>query len=67
MSEERRQTHSQDPAEGSEEEAQTSGAEKAKKDHKKGEKAEGREPTEHPQDPAEGGEDEVEAPGADKP
>ena len=68
MGEERRQVHSQEPAEGSKEDVGASGAEKsyaADRDTAEGLNDEERS-SEHPQEPAEGGEEEVEAPGADR-
>jgi hypothetical protein len=68
VNEERKPVHSQEPAEGAEEDTQAPGADKA--DEGRGEAggpdAEERS-AEHPREPAEGGEDEAEAPGADRP
>lgn len=67
MSEERRQVHPQEPAEGSEEDVEAPGAEKAGEDRGTADGTSAEERSyEHPQEPAEGGEDEVEAPGAEK-
>jgi hypothetical protein len=60
--------HSQEPAEGGEDEVGAPGADKPGQDRETAEGASGHDRAgEHPQEPAEGGEDEVEAPGADKP
>lgn len=59
------QKHPQEPAEGSEEDVEAPGAEKADDTDRGEENAEGR-PAEHPQEPAEGGEEEAGAPGAEK-
>lgn len=67
MSEERRQVHPQEPAEGSDEDVEAPGAEKSGPDRETAEGLNAEErSSEHPQEPAEGGEEEVEAPGADR-
>lgn len=63
MSEERRQIHPQEPAEGAEENEETPGAEKSgNRKSAKSPSAEERSGS-HPQEPAEGFEEDVEAPG----
>ena len=62
MAEERPQ-HTQEPAEGSDEDVEAAGAERAGETDKD---AEGAQPSKHPDEPAEGGEEEVEARGAEK-
>ena len=64
MSEERPQ-HTQEPAEGGEEDVQVQGADRAGSGERSTEKAEDR-PSARTQEPAEGGEEDVEAPGADQ-
>lgn len=64
MSEERPQ-HTQEPAEGGEEDVQVQGADRASSAEGSTEKAEDR-PSARTQEPAEGGEENVEAPGADQ-
>ena len=64
MSEERPQ-HTQEPAEGGEEDVQVQGADRASSGEGSTEKAEDR-PYARTQEPAEGGEENVEAPGADQ-
>ncbi len=67
MSEER-EIHSQEPAEGAEEDVAPAGADKPDENREVAEEASAEARSkEHPQEPAEGGEDEVDAPGADKP
>jgi hypothetical protein len=67
MSEERSGQHPEEPAEGTEEDLQAPGAERAR-----GEDVPGRDTPEeapqleHPEEPAEGGEEDVEAPGAER-
>ncbi|MBA2694099.1 MAG: hypothetical protein H0U65_16665 [Rubrobacter sp.] len=63
MSEERRRTHSEEPAEGGEEKVESPGAGKSENRDSNGEEKS----PEHSEEPAEGGEDEVEEPGVDKP
>lgn len=65
MSEER-QIHPQEPAEGSEEDVEAPGAEKAGEPGRGQEENTEESSAEHPQEPAEGGEEDVEAPGAEK-
>ena len=66
MSEERPQ-HTQEPAEGAEEDVGAAGAERAGSNEGKSGNAGGEEqPSIHTQEPAEGGEEDVEAPGADR-
>ena len=65
MSEER-PVHTQEPAEGAEEDVESPGAEKAGDPSNPGAIDAERQPPTHPQDPAEGGDEEVEAPGADR-
>jgi hypothetical protein len=62
MTEERAQ-HSQEPAEGSDEDVRAAGTERAGETDKD---AEGARPSRHPQEPAEGGEEDVEARGAER-
>jgi hypothetical protein len=62
MAEERPQ-HTQEPAEGSDEDVEAAGAERAGETDKD---AEGSQPTQHPQEPAEGSEEDVEKRGAEK-
>jgi hypothetical protein len=64
MSEERPQ-HTQEPAEGGEEDVQVQGADRASSGEGSTEKAEDR-PSARTQEPAEGGEEDVESPGADQ-
>ena len=64
MSEERPQ-HTQEPAEGSEEDVQVQSADRGSAGEGSTEKAEDR-PSARTQEPAEGGEEDVEAPGADQ-
>lgn len=64
MSEERPQ-HTQEPAEGGEEDVEAPGADRASSGQGSTEKAEDR-PSTRTQDQAEGGEEDVEAPGADQ-
>ena len=65
MSEERPQ-HTQEPAEGGEEDVQVQGADRASSGEGSTEKAEDR-PSARTRDQAEGGEGDVEEPGADRP
>ena len=69
MSEERRPVHTQEPAEGDDENVQAPGAERAgdPSNPEATEDAGRQQESPHPQEPAEGGEDDAEAPGADKP
>ncbi len=62
MSEERAQ-HPQEPAEGSDEDVEASGAERAGETDKA---TEGPLPSQHPEEPAEGSEEDVNAAGADR-
>lgn len=64
MSEERRQVHPQEPAEGSEESVQAPGADKPDDHGETDEVSDEERSSAHPREPAEGGEEEVEAPGA---
>jgi len=64
MSEERPQ-HTQEPAEGGEENVEAQGADRASSGQGSTEKAEDRPPA-RTQDQAEGGDEDVEAPGADQ-
>ena len=61
MSEERRAVHSQEPAEGDDENVETPGAERVGDPSNPGtaEDAGGQQESPHPQEPAEGGDDEV--------
>lgn len=65
MSEERRQPHPQEPAEGSEESVGAPGADRTEEGAGIPDDAPNQAP--HPQEPSEGGEDDVEAPGAEGP
>lgn len=62
MSEERPR-HTQEPAEGSDEDVGAAGAERAGETDKD---AEGPQPSQHPQEPAEGSEEDVEVHGAEE-
>jgi hypothetical protein len=62
MAEERPQ-HTQEPAEGSDEDVEAAGAERAGETDKD---VEGSQPAQHPQEPAEGSEEDVEKRGAEK-
>jgi hypothetical protein len=62
MAEERPQ-HTQEPAEGSDEDVEAAGAERAGETDKD---AEGSQPDQHPQEPAEGSEEDVEKRGAEE-
>jgi hypothetical protein len=62
MAEERPQ-HTQEPAEGSDEDVEAAGAERAGETDKD---AEGSQPTQHPQEPAEGSDEDVEKRGAEE-
>ena len=62
MAEERPQ-HTQEPAEGSDEDVEAGGAERAGETDKD---AEGSQPAQHPQEPAEGSEEDVEKRGAEE-
>jgi len=62
MSEERAQ-HPQEPAEGSDEDVEAPGAERAGETDKD---VEGAQPGQYPVEPAEGSEEDVDAPGADR-
>ena len=69
MSEERRQVHPEEPAEGSQEGVEAPGVSESSEGT--GSSTDGSSEEErsqkHPQEPAEGGEDDVDAPGADRP
>ncbi len=66
MSEERPQ-HTQEPAEGAEEDVEAPGAERARSSEGTGGNAGDEEQTSmRPQEPAEGGEEDVEAPGVER-
>jgi hypothetical protein len=69
MSEEGRPVHTQEPAEGADENVEAPGAERSgdPSNPETAEEAGGQQGSPHPQEPAEGGEDDAEAPGADKP
>lgn len=70
MSEEPRAPHPQEPAEGSEENIEAPGAEKAKETNTLGKPTDPdteENSSKHPQEPAEGGDDKEGPPGADKP
>jgi hypothetical protein len=69
MSEERRQVHPQEPAEGSQGDVEAPGASGSPDDMGTGSEGSSAEERsqEHPQEPAEGGGEEVDAPGADRP
>ena len=60
---EKRPQHTQEPAEGSDENVGAAGAERAGETDKD---AEGAQPSRHPEEPAEGSEADVEARGAEK-
>lgn len=61
MSEERRPVHTQEPAEGADENVETPGAERSgdPSNPETAEEAGGQQESPHPQEPAEGGDDEV--------
>jgi len=67
VSEERRQIHPQEPAEGSQEDVEAPDVQQARDDLGVPEEDTEERSSTHPQEPAEGGEDQVDAPGVDRP
>lgn len=65
MSEEQRQIHPEEPAEGAEEKVETPGAEKSDDRKSEGGPSAEERSRSHPQEPAEGSEEDVEAPGVE--
>jgi hypothetical protein len=64
---ERPEEHPQEPAEGSEEDVEAPGAERAgRRREGVGDAGDGAKPSEHPAEPAEGADEDVEAPGAER-